>query len=52
MCLTFRSIFHRGVFVMLEVYYKAFVGRDVGFLEPIHSLPDIDVDISAQFRDG
>ena len=36
----------------LEVSYKAFVGDDDGFLEPIHYLTDINVDISAQVIDG
>ena len=44
MCPKARSIFHRGVAMRLEFFYKAFVGDVSGFLEPTHSLPDIDVD--------
>ena len=36
----------------LEVAYKAFVGNDAGFLEPIHPLSDLDVDVAAQVSDG
>ena len=36
MCPKARSIFHRGVGMRLEVFYKAFVGDDANFLEPIH----------------
>ena len=36
----------------LEVSYKAFLGNHAGFIEPIHPLPDIDVDIAAQVIDG
>ena len=42
-----RSIFNRGVSVGLEVAYKAFVGDDAGFLEPIHPLYNINVDVAA-----
>ena len=41
------SIFHRVVSMGLEVSYKKFVGDDAGFLEPIHPLSDINVDIAA-----
>ena len=47
-----RSIVHRGVYMGLEVAYKAFVGDDVDFLEPIHALSDIDVDVDARVSDG
>ena len=47
-----RSVFHRGIAMMLEVFYKTFVGYDVGFLDPIHSLPDINVDVDSRFNDG
>ena len=47
MCPKARSIFHMGVSMGLEVSYKAFVGNDAGFLEPIHSISDIDVDVAA-----
>ena len=36
----------------LEVSYKAFVGDYAGFFEPIHPLPDINVDVAARFSDG
>ena len=35
-----------------EVYYKAFVGDDSGFLEPIHYFPDINVGVAARVSDG
>ena len=35
-----------------EVAYKSFVGNGDGFLEFIHPLSDIDVDIAAQVSDG
>ena len=47
-----RSIFHRGVSIGLEVACKAFAGDDGGFLEPIHPLPDMDVDVATQISDG
>ena len=46
MCPKARSIFHMGVSMRLEVYDKAFLGDDAGFFEPIHILPDLDVDVS------
>ena len=39
-----------GVDMRLEVFYKAFVGNDAGFLDPIHSIPDLNVDVAAQVR--
>ena len=42
-----RSIFHRGVSMGLEVAYKAFVGDDSGFLDLIHPLSNLDVDLAA-----
>ena len=36
----------------LEVSYKAFVGNDVGFIESVHPLSDIDVDIATCVSDG
>ena len=47
-----RSIFHRGVSMGLEVFYKAFVGDDSGFLEAIHPPPDIDVDVATRVGYG
>ena len=41
-----RVVFHRSVSVGLEVAYKEFVGDDDGFLESIHPLSDIDVDVA------
>ena len=52
MCPKDSSIFHRGVSMGLEVFYKAFVGNDEGLLEPIHALPDIDANVAAQVSDG
>ena len=52
MCPKYRIIFYRGVCMGLEVSYKAFVGNDSVFLEPIHPLPDIDVDVDARVSDG
>ena len=48
MCPKARSVFHRGVAMRFEVFYKAFVGDDADLLDPIHSLPDIDVDVAAR----
>ena len=36
----------------LEVEYKAFVGDDAGFLEYIHTLYDINVDVSTRVSNG
>ena len=47
-----RGVFHRSVSVGLEVAYKAFVGDDVGFLESVHPLSDLDVHIATCVRDG
>ena len=47
-----RVIFHRGVPMGLEVAYKAFVRNDTGFLDSIHPLSDIDVDVAAWVSDG
>ena len=44
------GIFHRGVPMALEVSYKAFLGNDADFLDSIHPLYDLDVDIAAWFR--
>ena len=52
MCTKSWSDFHRGLSMGLEVSYKAFVGNDSVFLEPIHPLPDIDVDVDARVSDG
>ena len=41
-----------GVSMRLEIFYKAFVGDDVGFLEPINPLPDINVYAAARVRNG
>ena len=43
---------HRGVSMWLEVAEEALVGYDAGFFQPIHSLPDFDVDISARVGEG
>ena len=48
MCPKARSVFHRGVAMRFEFFYKAFVGDDADLLDPIHSLPDIDVDVAAR----
>ena len=47
-----RSIFHRGLSMGLEVDYKAVVGNDSIFLEPIHPLYDINMDVAAQVSYG
>ena len=47
-----RGIFHRGVSMGLEVAYNAFLGNDDGFLDAIHPLSDLDVDIDARVSDG
>ena len=36
----------------LEVAYKAFVGDDSGFLESIHPISDIGVDVANSVSDG
>ena len=36
----------------LEVAYKAFVDNDAGFLESVHPLSDIDVDVATHVSDG
>ena len=47
-----RGVFHRIVSVGLEVAYKAFVGDDDGFLESVHTLSDLDVDVATRVSDG
>ena len=47
-----RSVFHRVVSMGLWVAYKAFIGNDTSFLEPIHTLSGIDVDVATQVSDG
>ena len=47
-----RCVGHRSVAVGLEVAEKALVGNDAGFLESVHPLSDIDVDIAARVGDG
>ena len=47
-----RGVFHRSVYVGLEVAYKAFVGDDAGFLESVHPLSYIDVDLATRVSDG
>ena len=42
----------RSVAVGLEVADKALVGNDAGFLESVHPLSDLDVDVAAQVGDG
>ena len=43
---------HRSVSVWLEVADKAFVGNDAGFLESIHPLSDLDVDLATCVSNG
>ena len=50
MCPKSRSIFHRGVSMRFEVSYKVFVVNYAGLLEPIHPLPDIEMDVADQVR--
>ena len=52
MCPKTRGVFHRSVYVGLEVAYETFVGYYSGFLESVHPLPDLDVDISTRVGDG
>ena len=47
-CPKDRGVRHRSVAVGLEVADEALVGNDADFFQPIHSLQDFDVDISAQ----
>ena len=47
-----RGVLHRSVSVGLEVTYKVFAGDDAGFLESLHALSDIDVDVSTRVSDG
>ena len=43
---------HRSVSVGLEVADKTFVGDDAGFLESLHPLSDIDVDVATSVSNG
>ena len=52
MCTKSWSDFHRGLSMGLEVSYKAFVGNDASFFDPIHPFPDFDVDVAARVSDG
>ena len=45
------GVVHRSVAVGLEVVDKALVGNDAGFLESVHPLSDLDVDIAARVVD-
>ena len=36
----------------LDIVYKTFVGTDSEFLESIHPLSDIDVDVATRVSDG
>ena len=47
-----RGIFHRDVSMGFEVDYKAFVGNNAVFLEPIHPLSDLNLDVATQVIDG
>ena len=47
-----RGIIHKIVFTVLEVAYKAPVGNDSGFLEFVHPLSGVDVDIATRVSDG
>ena len=46
-----RGVFQRIISVGLDVVYKAFLGDDADFLESIHPLSDIDVDIATRVSD-
>ena len=46
------GIFHRGVPMGLEVVCKVFVGDDAGFLDSIHPISDLDVDVSDWVSNG
>ena len=43
-----RCVGHRSVALRLEIADKALVGDDAIFLESVHTLSDLDVDIAAQ----
>ena len=47
-----RGVFHRSVYVGLEVAYNAFLGHDTGFLESVHPLFDLDLDVATCVSDG
>ena len=47
-----RVVCHSSVAVGLEVADKAFVGDDAGFLESVHPLSNIDVDIATCVSNG
>ena len=47
-----RGVFHRIVSVGLEVAYKASVGDNAGFLESVHPLSDIGVDLATRVSNG
>ena len=46
------GVCHRGVVMGLEVVDEALFGDDVGFFQSIHSLADLDVEISDQVGEG
>ena len=47
-----RGVGHRSVAVGLEVADKGLEGDDSCFLESVHPLSDLDVEIAAQVVDG
>ena len=47
-----RGMCHRSVSMGLEVADKAFVGDDACFLEYVHPLSDLDVEIATRVRNG
>ena len=47
-----RGVCHRSLSVRLEVAHKAFVGDDAGFLESVHPLSGINVDVATRVSDG
>ena len=51
-CTKAGVVSHRGVAVGLEVADKALVGDDAGFFQPIHYLPEFDVDIATRVGKG
>ena len=47
-----RGVLHRSVSVGLEVVYKMFLGNDFGFLESVHPLSYLDIDVATRVSDG
>ena len=46
-----RGVCHRSVYLGLEVADKAFVGNNDGFLDSLHPLSDLDVNVVTRISD-